>query len=403
MSEAASYSVVMTGQITEGEALVDVKHNVAMLFNVVGPKLDQMFTGKPVAVRRNVDRLKADEICAALLDAGVIAKVKSEKATAESEEKPSATVVEIQSGQVVAETSIPRAESSIAEPTMPSTHSSHDLGCPHCGAKIEVQLLKSDQAFAKETPSQVAEQPQAPALEQAAVQPAAEPVAEETIISAADPAAEIAEPVSEERAAQLAEIELETDVLAETTVVTEAEDEPVAEALTTELPEVPTEIEEPAVDATLAESAAELMTPAAEAAIAEEAVAEETVVEEAAAEEVVVEEAAAEIAEAGAEEAATQPEPAIEEVAAQQAEETESAAALAEQTVQTPEPAATVAPIFSLEGFEPDLQCPRCAHEQSFSHQCGLCSMDLRQHIRRLHRKERMRANRLKMMAQANA
>lgn len=47
-------------------------------------------------------------------------------------------------------------------------------------------------------------------------------------------------------------------------------------------------------------------------------------------------------------------------------------------------------------GFRPDLECPRCGHEQAFTRQCGLCKMDLTLHIQRLERKEKVRAFRRK-------
>lgn len=66
---------------------------------------------------------------------------------------------------------------------------------------------------------------------------------------------------------------------------------------------------------------------------------------------------------------------------------------------ETPKPAAAK----SAGGdFTPDLECPRCGHEQAFTTQCGLCKMDLTLHIQRLRRKEKARAFRREAASAAN-
>lgn len=329
MSEATSYAVVMTGEITEGESVVDVKHSVAMLFNVVGPKLDKMFAGKPVAVRRNVDRVKAYQICAALLDAGVIAKVKSERNVAakgvrEVIEHPSATVVDMQSRQVVAEPPVLERESMISEgsslPVVTLKGLQSDLECPNCKTRVKVELMMPEQRTAELSAPGVIEQPSATVLELP----------------------------SEQAVADSAEaIENSVEVVAETA-------EPVVKA------------------------------------------------------EPIVEEAVDEFVEAVAELDAEFAPVAVEDVVAPQCEETPVVDAVPQRKFPISERAAkpvgaSPAPVASLESFQPDLECPRCAHEQRFTHQCGLCQMDLRLHIGRLHRKERMRARRREMLAQAEA
>ncbi len=48
------------------------------------------------------------------------------------------------------------------------------------------------------------------------------------------------------------------------------------------------------------------------------------------------------------------------------------------------------------ESFTPDLECPRCGHQQAFAKACKQCKMDLTLHIQRLKRREKVRANRRK-------
>lgn len=41
--------------------------------------------------------------------------------------------------------------------------------------------------------------------------------------------------------------------------------------------------------------------------------------------------------------------------------------------------------------FSPDIECPRCGHEQAYVEKCGVCSTDLQLHLLRLKRKEKIR------------
>lgn len=74
-------------------------------------------------------------------------------------------------------------------------------------------------------------------------------------------------------------------------------------------------------------------------------------------------------------------------VAAVASKPTASADAAASQA----KPAAGKARLTAVASAKPDLECPRCGHEQSFSHQCEMCRMDLTLHIQRLERKEKAR------------
>lgn len=76
---AETYSVVMTGKLAEGMAQEQVRANVGKLFKLGEEQLDKLFSGKPVAVRRNLDEQKAEKLCAALTKAGAIARVKSSR------------------------------------------------------------------------------------------------------------------------------------------------------------------------------------------------------------------------------------------------------------------------------------------------------------------------------------
>lgn len=96
--------------------------------------------------------------------------------------------------------------------------------------------------------------------------------------------------------------------------------------------------------------------------------------------------------------AAQQP-PAVKAVAPARSAPAEPKAASPKTAAETPKSAAAKA---AGGDFTPDLECPRCGHEQAFTTQCGLCKMDLTLHIQRLRRKEKARAFRREAASAAN-
>ena len=140
MSE--TYSVVMTGRIADGMELGQVKANVAKLFKLGDEQLEKLFSGKPVAVRRGVDRQQADKICAALTKAGAVAAVKSNRplapveAPAAVQAKPSeqaepAAKAEPAVKPVPATTAATAASDEAVAPSEEGLPA--ELDCPRCG------------------------------------------------------------------------------------------------------------------------------------------------------------------------------------------------------------------------------------------------------------------------------
>ncbi len=74
MSE--TYSVVMTGKIADGFEMDQVKASVGGLFKLNNDQLNKMFSGKPVAIRRGLDKQQALKLRAVLTKAGALAVVK---------------------------------------------------------------------------------------------------------------------------------------------------------------------------------------------------------------------------------------------------------------------------------------------------------------------------------------
>jgi hypothetical protein len=52
---ASRYKVIFTGKITEGHQLEDVKSRIGLLFNLGEEKIERLFPGHPVLLRKNVD------------------------------------------------------------------------------------------------------------------------------------------------------------------------------------------------------------------------------------------------------------------------------------------------------------------------------------------------------------
>jgi hypothetical protein len=71
------FAVVFSGRLVAGAERDQVRSKLAKLFNVEPPKIDRMFSGKPVLVKKNLDEAKAKDYITAFAKAGAIAEVVS--------------------------------------------------------------------------------------------------------------------------------------------------------------------------------------------------------------------------------------------------------------------------------------------------------------------------------------
>lgn len=132
MSE--TYSVVLTGQCLDDEALESVKNRVAEAFKLSPPQTDKLFCGKPVALKRDLDKSQAVKLSARLQKLGAHTLIKGQAAAAR---KP---VVE-----AAVENKKPvEAVLAVKEPAAPAVQAakstdydtdngSNLLTCPRCG------------------------------------------------------------------------------------------------------------------------------------------------------------------------------------------------------------------------------------------------------------------------------
>ena len=81
MSE--TYSVVLTGKLLNSESLDEVKANVGSAFKLSAPQLDKLFGGKPVALKRGLDKKQAVRLSTRLQQLGAHAVIKASVAKAD--------------------------------------------------------------------------------------------------------------------------------------------------------------------------------------------------------------------------------------------------------------------------------------------------------------------------------
>lgn len=120
MSE--TFSVVVTGKIADGFALSDAKSQVSKLFKLSPEKVERLFSGKPVAIRRGIDKPQAMKLRAALAKTGVIAVIKASS----PEQRPAAAKPEARAEK----TTTARAKEA---PEKAVTSDQQTIVCPRCG------------------------------------------------------------------------------------------------------------------------------------------------------------------------------------------------------------------------------------------------------------------------------
>lgn len=73
------FAVVFSGQIVDGTDGAQVRKNLANLFNVEASKIEAMFSGKPVLIKKDLDEAKAHGYQAALAKAGAVVQLAATK------------------------------------------------------------------------------------------------------------------------------------------------------------------------------------------------------------------------------------------------------------------------------------------------------------------------------------
>lgn len=138
MSE--TYSVVLTGSVLNDQPLEEVKAKVAEAFKLKAPQLDKLFSGKPVAIKRGLDKKQAVKLSARIqqLGAHVVINAVADKSTAaKPEQKPvereePAVVEAVKEAEPVA-VSKALENSATESPSSSATEQEAMVTCPRCG------------------------------------------------------------------------------------------------------------------------------------------------------------------------------------------------------------------------------------------------------------------------------
>lgn len=78
---APEFDIIFRGDIVFGHQLVEVKAKLQQLFKVDAARVDTLFTGRPVPLKRNLDEITANKYRDALLKAGAMIEVCSSDAS----------------------------------------------------------------------------------------------------------------------------------------------------------------------------------------------------------------------------------------------------------------------------------------------------------------------------------
>ena len=70
------FEVIFRGDVVPGQSLMDVKRRLAELFGAPDAKVEQMFSGRPVVIKRDLDEEAAARYRVALKDAGALVELR---------------------------------------------------------------------------------------------------------------------------------------------------------------------------------------------------------------------------------------------------------------------------------------------------------------------------------------
>lgn len=87
MSET-SYEVVFRGDVVPGQSIVDVKQRLAELFAADPDRIDGMFSGRPVVIKRGLDQPTAERYQASMQKAGAVVDIRPAASSGESSTQP---------------------------------------------------------------------------------------------------------------------------------------------------------------------------------------------------------------------------------------------------------------------------------------------------------------------------
>lgn len=151
MSEA--YSVVVSGQLVEGFELGQVKENLIQAFKLSAAQVDKLLCGKPVALKRGIEKNVAVKLSQRLQDLGAVSIIKAAPAAKKApvSEAPKAPAPQAASSKPAAPAVAveqPSNEQPVSVDSGAGKQGISRLDCPRCGHSQPVsntcQLCKMD-------------------------------------------------------------------------------------------------------------------------------------------------------------------------------------------------------------------------------------------------------------------
>jgi hypothetical protein len=98
------FEVAFSGQISDGANLDEVKTRLGKMFNADEAKMAQLFSGKRIVIKKNIDQATALKYQTALTRAGAVCEVTSPGAATPPTQAPAATPVVASAGSGAAST-----------------------------------------------------------------------------------------------------------------------------------------------------------------------------------------------------------------------------------------------------------------------------------------------------------
>jgi len=118
------YEVAFSGAILEGADIEQVKAKVGAMFKADAAKLAQLFSGKRVVIKKNIDQATANKYKAALTNAGADCEVKSLTEVA----PPAPASIEKPAEQTPVAAAAPKAAPKIVSGDVPAAPKTDPLG-----------------------------------------------------------------------------------------------------------------------------------------------------------------------------------------------------------------------------------------------------------------------------------
>lgn len=115
--EMKAFEIVFRGDIQFGQNLHDVKQKLQQLFKIDSAKVDALFSGKPVVLKRGLDKTSAEKYQDVLTKAGAMVEVVSAAPAEQSKESPKELPKE-QPKVITAKPEVPRTITPVSEPVI---------------------------------------------------------------------------------------------------------------------------------------------------------------------------------------------------------------------------------------------------------------------------------------------